>query len=50
MPINMGQDKNGSFVRWGNQKKYYYKNDKSFIKACNKALRQQKAIKSNLKK
>lgn len=49
MPIHTGKDKNGPFVQWGHQKKYYYKlnNKNSFNIAKSKAEKQMKAIFAN---
>jgi hypothetical protein len=48
MPVKKGKDKNGSFYRWGHQKKYYYvtNNKASRDKAYLKAQRQGRAIKA----
>ncbi len=49
MPINTGRDEKGSFIRWGEQAKYYYDpNDmRSYVRAKERAIRQMKAIYSN---
>jgi hypothetical protein len=49
MPINTGYDEKEKkhFIRWGNQKKYYYTNSNSFKLAKLKALQQMKAIYSS---
>lgn len=49
MPINLGVDKKGYFIRWGHQKKYYYNPNsrKSFIIAKSKCEKQMRAIFAN---
>jgi len=47
MPINTGYDERGNFIRWGNQKKYYYTNPHSLKLAKLKAIKQMKAIYSS---
>jgi len=46
MPINIGTDKNGHYIRYGHRTKYYYKSNsiRSFTIARNKAIKQMKAI------
>jgi len=46
MPVIFGRDKFGVYMRWGNQKKYYYipNNKKSRDKAKEKAKKQGIAI------
>jgi len=38
MPVNQGKDKNGYFVRWGKQKKFYY-NPNSILSYANAKYR-----------
>jgi hypothetical protein len=49
MPIKLKIDENGPYYQWGNQAKYYFKeNDyKTQIEAYNKAARQARAIYAN---
>ena len=46
MPIHRGKDSKGSFYRWGDRKKYYYKsgNATSRTRALKKAQLQARAI------
>lgn len=49
MPIHVGKDIYGSYIRYGKRTKYYFTlyDLKSFINAYNKAIKQMKAIYSN---
>lgn len=44
MPINIGKDKKGRFIRWGYRTKYYYYDQPSYEIAYEKVLRQMRAI------
>ncbi len=46
MPIHLGTDKDGHFVQWGHQKKYYYivGNNSSLKRAKKLAQKQASAI------
>ena len=46
MPIRHGEDTKGHFIRWGNQKKYYYNpnNQNSYKDALNRVKQQIRAI------
>lgn len=45
MPAASGKDKKGTYIRWGNQTKYYYHDKKSKAAAWKKATAQGSAIK-----
>jgi len=44
MPIHRGHDNGGNYYQWGNEKKYYYKNDNDREIAYHKATKQAQAI------
>lgn len=53
MPFQIGQDKVGTYIRWGSKGKKYYYDDRvsgSFLDAHEKAYKQMRAIAVRRKK